>query len=190
MDTNRIDTKLDGAPKKASYKRCGTDIQGMSIGWGDQYGSHLSGQDIDISSLDTGDYKLIIEIDPQDNIVETNNSDNQSCILIHYDELNAGAVSVVGDGNCEPPATQGLVLDARPRKYRGKLRVNLSWNVTSQLEIKREPPGEDFPLMSTSGSSTYTDDTGASNRESGTFIYQVCETVNPYDCSNEVTVSY
>ena len=51
IDTNRIDRRLPGAPKKPNYRTCG-DLQGMDVGWGDQYGYWLAGQDIDITGLD------------------------------------------------------------------------------------------------------------------------------------------
>ncbi len=36
IDTNRIDHKLPGAPKKSVYRWCNDDLQGMSVGWGDE----------------------------------------------------------------------------------------------------------------------------------------------------------
>lgn len=48
MDTTKIDASLPGAPRKAFYSVCGDQIQGMSVGWGDTYGSTLPGQEIDV----------------------------------------------------------------------------------------------------------------------------------------------
>jgi hypothetical protein len=51
LDTDRIDHRLPGASKKPVYKTCSATIQGMSVGWGDQYSSYLAGQEIDITGL-------------------------------------------------------------------------------------------------------------------------------------------
>jgi hypothetical protein len=82
MDTDKVNAKLPGASKKAVYKTCGSSMQGMSVGWGDTYGSYLDGQSIDISGLPDGDYNLSIGVDPKGQIVESNESDNTSSIGI------------------------------------------------------------------------------------------------------------
>src|SRR5262245_12157607 len=82
MDTTPVDTRLLGAPNKPVYATCGNVMQGMSVGWGDTYGSNLAGQSIDLTGLPDGDYKLIIEADPKKRLLEINNSDNASCVLL------------------------------------------------------------------------------------------------------------
>lgn len=82
MDTNRIDTSLEGASKFAAYTTCNSDKQGMSVGWGDTYKYYLAGQEIDITDLPDGDYKLTIEVDPNNLLVETSDADNSNTILI------------------------------------------------------------------------------------------------------------
>jgi hypothetical protein len=96
IDTDRIDHKLDGAPKRAHYTRCGTEIQGMSVGWGDSYRYYLEGQSFDVTDLAPGRYTVTIVIDPQDRIRETNDSDNTSVVTIDLDP-DAGTVTVVDD---------------------------------------------------------------------------------------------
>ena len=82
MDTDKVNLKLPGAPKRAVYKTCGSSMQGMSVGWADTYGSYLDGQSIDITGLPDGDYNLSIEVDPKGQIVESNDSDNKSTLGI------------------------------------------------------------------------------------------------------------
>ncbi len=94
MDTTRVNTKLPGAPKQAHYNTCGSQIQGMSVGWGDTYGYYLAGQEIDITDLPNGDYRLKIELDPKGKIFEINEADNISTIDIR---LADGTVSVIGN---------------------------------------------------------------------------------------------
>lgn len=82
MDTTAISLGLPGAPSQPFYSRCGRDLQGMSVGWGDTYGAHLAGQEIDFTSNADGIYKLKIEVDPKKVLVESNENDNASCLLL------------------------------------------------------------------------------------------------------------
>jgi|GEM_PF-6094914 len=82
MDTTKINAALPGAPATAVYATCGNQIQGMSVGWGDTYGANLIGQELDFTGNPDGLYQLKIEIDPKKVIVESNNNDNVSCVLI------------------------------------------------------------------------------------------------------------
>ncbi len=82
MDTTKVDGSLPGAPSSAAYSTCGNRIQGMSVGWGDTYGASLSGQEIDFTDNPDGIYQLRIIIDPNKNIVESNDNDNESCVLL------------------------------------------------------------------------------------------------------------
>ena len=82
MDTTKINGSLAGAPVNAVYATCGNQIQGMSVGWGDTYGAHLAGQEIDFTDNPDGMYQLKIEIDPNKVMIESNKNDNLSCALI------------------------------------------------------------------------------------------------------------
>lgn len=92
IDTDRIDIRLTGASKFAVYTTCNSDKQGMSVGWGDTYKYYLSGQEINITGLPDGDYNLIIEVDPKNLLLETNDSDNTSTVLIR---IQNGRVKIV-----------------------------------------------------------------------------------------------
>lgn len=95
IDTDRVSAKLPGAPKRPVYSLCGTDRQGMSVGWGDSYGYHLDGQSIDITGLDDGDYVLSIHIDPQGHFLETSVTDNVSTVNIR---ITGSTVQILGAG--------------------------------------------------------------------------------------------
>lgn len=99
MDTTKIDTSLPGAPAQAVYSSCGRVVQGMSVGWGDTYGSHLVGQEIDFTDNADGIYQLKIEIDPKKLIVEANENDNVSCALLDIKKPNTVTV-LDGSGSC------------------------------------------------------------------------------------------
>jgi hypothetical protein len=98
MDTTKIDTRLPGAPAQPVYSTCGREVQGMSVGWGDTYGSHLPGQEIDFTDNPDGIYQLKIEVDPKKLLVESDENDNVSCVLL---SITRPAVTVLdGSGSC------------------------------------------------------------------------------------------
>ena len=99
MDTTSVNTSLSGAPSNAFYSTCGNVKQGMSVGWGDTYGSYLAGQSIDVTGLDDGVYNLIIQIDPQSRLLELDDTDNSSCVLLDLSIRNS-TVNLHGDGRC------------------------------------------------------------------------------------------
>lgn len=99
MDTTKINASLPGAPASAVYSTCGNQIQGMSIGWGDTYGAHLAGQDVDFTDNPDGIYQLIIDVDPKNLLIEGSKSDNRSCVLL--DIRRATGVTVLdASGSC------------------------------------------------------------------------------------------
>jgi len=98
IDTDRIDHKLPGASKKRQYTACNGQLQGMSVGWGDTYTYNLDGQWIMVTNLAKGDYKLSIDVDPNHNIMEMDDFDNSSYVLLHID-VDAGIVQRSDEGN-------------------------------------------------------------------------------------------
>jgi hypothetical protein len=93
LDNVKVDTRLQGAPKKSVYSTCGQYLQGMSVGWGDIYTNGLEGQSIDVTGNPAGLYKLTIEVDPLNRIIETDETDNVACELI---QISGMSVSVLG----------------------------------------------------------------------------------------------
>lgn len=82
LDTYAVNATLPGAPGRAFYTTCGRDLQGMSVGWADTYGPDLAGQEIDFTANADGIYQLKIEVDPKKVLLETNENDNVSCVLL------------------------------------------------------------------------------------------------------------
>ena len=110
MDTSRVDTKLPGASKKSTYNSCSDDVQGISVGWGDKYGYQLAGQEIDITNIADGNYNLIIDVNPQGRLLESDMTDNQSVVKLRIEN---GTVNVITDADSEP---------TRPGNGRGRNR--------------------------------------------------------------------
>lgn len=98
LDTDKINGSLPGAPTQAVYSTCDRDYQGMSVGWGDTYGYWLSGQDIDFTGNPDGIYQLKIEVDPTKLILETDENDNVSCVLL--DIQGSSVTALDSSGSC------------------------------------------------------------------------------------------
>ncbi|HEX7232418.1 MAG TPA: lysyl oxidase family protein [Candidatus Binatia bacterium] len=106
MDNTAVDTTLRRAPNKPVYVICGNAMQGMSVGWGDTYNNQLPGQSIDLTGLPDGDYKLVIEADPKKRLLEINESDNSSCVLLRIG-VNSLSLNVLDSTGCS--STGGAV---------------------------------------------------------------------------------
>ena len=107
MDTTRVDTTLPGAPTTAGYSTCGSQTQGMSVGWGDTYGSSLSGQSVDMTGMPDGDYRLYIDIDPNHRLSESSRADNQSCVLLRL-SVTRRLVTVLNPSGCAAPSVTAV----------------------------------------------------------------------------------
>ena len=66
---------------------CPGVIQGISFGWGDTYTKDLPGQQILLAGVDPGEYALVITIDPDDRLHETDEADNWSWTTVTVPEL-------------------------------------------------------------------------------------------------------
>src|SRR4029453_11094135 len=103
IDTTPVHPSLPGAPPTPVYTTCGPAIQGMSVGWGDTYGRQLAGQLVDFTGNPTGDSQLTIEIDPKKRLIETNDGDNLSCVLLHINAVDKPSPVLTPPG-CNPAA--------------------------------------------------------------------------------------
>jgi hypothetical protein len=84
FDNANMRPNLPGHPTSEQYGGggCGTSdsttIQmGMSVGWGDVYPWEIAFQEIDITGLASGDYRVCVTIDPQRLFRESDRTDNQ-----------------------------------------------------------------------------------------------------------------
>jgi hypothetical protein len=76
MDTDLLYGSLPGSPGSPVYRTCDATVQGISVGWGDTYGSYLADQDIDVTNQPSGDYELTLVVDPSNKILESDDTDN------------------------------------------------------------------------------------------------------------------
>jgi hypothetical protein len=82
VDLGKYEVDLLGAPSEPVYRSCGETFQGISVGWVDIYGKQLIGQNIDIKGLPYGEYWLEVTADPDDKILELDEGNNVTSILV------------------------------------------------------------------------------------------------------------
>ncbi|HXJ73245.1 MAG TPA: lysyl oxidase family protein, partial [Candidatus Dormibacteraeota bacterium] len=85
IDLRTYNASLPGSPSAAVYD--GGLVQGLSVGWADVYGAGLLDQWIDVTDVPSGRYWLEAIVDPENNIRESNESNNAARILIDYTQL-------------------------------------------------------------------------------------------------------
>ena len=73
----------EGTAGPAKFHDC-TLNQGISIGWSDEYGSHLPGQFVQITGLPEGDYVLENQVNPLQMLPESDYTNNFTAVKLHY----------------------------------------------------------------------------------------------------------
>jgi hypothetical protein len=85
------DNSLPGFPSSPEFTTCGSNLQGLSVGWADIYTKNLEGQNLDITGIPAGQYWLESEADPFNHILETDETNNIARILVTIG--NPGAIN-------------------------------------------------------------------------------------------------
>jgi hypothetical protein len=80
IDLVHYDPDLPGSPNSIQYG--GGLVQGLSVGWADVYSANLPDQWIDITDVPSGQYWLEAVVDPENSILESNETNNATRILI------------------------------------------------------------------------------------------------------------
>jgi hypothetical protein len=76
-----------------SYNSCYWARQGLSVGWNDAYRAHIPGQTVDISPLLNGVYALKSTVDPENIIVESDDTNNSAVL---YFSIYGNQIGVIG----------------------------------------------------------------------------------------------
>jgi hypothetical protein len=72
-----------------TYMSCDGLREGISPGWADIYGSHLDGQDFPIEGLADGEYGLVVTLNPEGNVFESDRTNNRMVAIV---ELSQGGL--------------------------------------------------------------------------------------------------
>lgn len=92
-DEHTSDLSIPNAAKSRKYSRCPrSNIQGMSVGWGDTYMANVEGQELDITGIPDGTYAARSVINVDRKIMESDYSNN---IDISYIQLLNNSVKIV-----------------------------------------------------------------------------------------------
>ena len=152
MDTTGVNTQLSGASGSSVFSWCPTqdpdfNTQGMSVGWGDTYGSNLAGQSLYVADLTPGMYRLRHVFDPKDLLLETTNGDNESCKLVEIGDGSNGRY-VADRGPCVAPPVPGID-SVLPTSARQNSCVNMTiYGVYLVPELRISFTGGTGPLPS------------------------------------------
>lgn len=95
-----LESGLVGKPEGPVYAGCREDVQGISVGWGDEYVSLLFEQDLDLTGIPGGRYALTITANPERQIEELNYRNNRAVVYVSIEGEEVAGVSekAVGGG--------------------------------------------------------------------------------------------
>jgi hypothetical protein len=89
VDLDKSD--LVHANSTRGYFECNGDLQGISVGWGDEYHHSTEGQELDVTALPVGVYYLTQDADPEQHWVETDETNNRSWVKFRLGRTGANA---------------------------------------------------------------------------------------------------
>lgn len=96
VDSVMYNQPVPGKPASRVYTSAEVPVLGISIGYADLYGAGLPGQFIDVTNLADGQYWLEVQVDPYDRVLEVDELNNTTQILV---DLTVPAARPVGDNN-------------------------------------------------------------------------------------------
>lgn len=82
IDLGVYDSSLPGYVPGGRFRTCGSTTQGLSVGWVDIYSAGLAGQEIDVTGVPAGQYWLESVVDPDDDFIELDETNNAARILV------------------------------------------------------------------------------------------------------------
>lgn len=87
VDLDRSDLVARGSERV--YWECNAELQGISVGWGDEYHHSTPGQEVDLTGLPEGDYYLTFDANPEGNWLETDGGNNTSWAKFRFSRKGA-----------------------------------------------------------------------------------------------------
>jgi len=79
---------IENRVEKAKYLICGKELQGISVGWGDTYFYNYVDQNLNITDLPSGTYRLSFIANPSQKFEESSYDNNKSSVLFELDMQN------------------------------------------------------------------------------------------------------
>lgn len=101
IDVNRIEQvegnqyEIVNSPAKDNlYNDCFADVQGIQDGWIDRYSHSLPGQEVDITGLDPGVYRIVVTVNPSNWFIESNFDNNTGWTAFELTRASNGNASL------------------------------------------------------------------------------------------------
>lgn len=105
IDLGVYNSSLPDFDPDGEFHSCSSTVQGLAVGWIDVYSKGLPGQSIDITGVPAGEYWLESEVDPENNVLESNETNNAARVKV-----------TIGGGAIDPyePNNSAASVDVRP----------------------------------------------------------------------------
>lgn len=108
-DVSRVLSMTDETDE-ADYLICGKERQGISVGWGDTYFFDYPDQNLNVTGLASGTYRLAFSVNPSRRIEESNYDNNTSSVLVFLD-MEEGVVLVLDEYPRDTPEIEHVHLE-------------------------------------------------------------------------------
>lgn len=157
IDLQGYDLTLPGARQQPFYT--GGLVQGLSVGWADIYSASVRDQWIDVTEVPPGRYWLEAVVDPENHVIESNESNNVGRILI---EIFPVDVVPPNDKFVSPTVLAGVSAsvvsssknasreDSEPRHWPaddGGASVWYRWTAPSNMTVTVSSEGSSFDTV-------------------------------------------
>ncbi len=158
IDLEPYDLALPGAPSTGVYD--GGLVQGMSVGWTDVYSGSLQDQWIDVTDVPPGRYWLEASVDPENRVVESNESNNVVRILVDLSFLGAtnppndnfaNAAVITGHSTGAIGSTANATKETNEPQHRpgnaGGASIWYRWTAPSNMAVTVSTEGSGFDTV-------------------------------------------
>lgn len=109
-DVSRVLLETQSTTTDATYKICGKELQGVSVGWGDTYYWNYPDQALDITKLGSGTYRLSFVANPANHLEEVRYDNNTASALFKLD-MEALTLEMLEETPSETPEVEHVYLD-------------------------------------------------------------------------------
>ena len=110
-DVSRVFLDLASSSPEATYKICGKELQGVSVGWGDTYYWNYPDQALDITDLVSGTYRLTFVANPEELLDEVRYDNNTATALFRLN-TDTLTIDVLEEFPAETPEVEHVHLDS------------------------------------------------------------------------------
>lgn len=99
VDVDKTDLVKKGSSR--NYFECNADLQGISVGWGDNYHQSTPLQELDITGAPEGDYYLTHMADPENHWKEVDESNNFAWVKFYLNRHGANPkITILETSGC------------------------------------------------------------------------------------------